>query len=560
MWNGRGTEGWTCKPRYEGDGGQLIAHNYQCGAPRTAQNGPLILNVTDANRTVLDGIHTDGTVQNEDGSLHLILQNVGEFVPPTATTREQTIWAGPFECQSYGEFSPHSTGRDKYFTDYYCKSIPGIGDGEGQGWDLQVRVRGMPNSTIGLGASPKPYIKYVPPLLTSVSITSMDKTGACTPSKGKTECRGDPGDILTLRGKNFPVSNATIKAWEHHSLSQQPGFLVTIGSKTCTPILKSETEATCVVPEGQGKGQQINVVVGGVTDTTEKGAFTFDFHPPAITKICADAACAQPASGPSYGSQTITIQGKGFGAAGDAVTVTMSSTNNASYTPQCSGATHDAKSPDTQLTCTTPVSGGIAADVFTVEVEAGGQTSDISADTCKFNTDKCDNSRCGKSVKGMSTGKCSNDGDCGCSGNFHKVISGAGAGKQVCQCDTTACAHGTMPDVTTCACSCPQKWQPTPAPPPGPDLAPPGRCDSCSVPCTGLSKSAPEVTGQDCLCHFNGLHVLWMVALGLLVIAGIFVGYKQWQKRSEYSKEDALLDPTKTEEGRDSQPSETQFM
>jgi len=81
----------------------------------------------------------------------------------------------------------------------------------------------------------------------------------------------------------------------------------------------------------------------------------------------------------------------------------------------------------------------------------------------------------------------------------------------------------------------------------------------------------PSVDGDDCTCSFNGVHVVWIVALILAVIGGAAGGYFYYKKKQNtsdlYSQmpsgtkhEGFLNDDSDRESGRQSSPSGTTFM
>lgn len=143
---------------------------------------------------------------------------------------------------------------------------------EGEGADLAVELRD--DAGTALARSPTPF-SYLPPSLTAISPANTSTAG---------------GTRITLTGDNFGLSPS-----------------VYIGGRRCDAVLRDpvtpHSAISCLVPEGQGTGLAVEVVVAGQRNTDGP---SFNYDPPSISSI-------SPASGPTTGGNPITLTGSSFG-------------------------------------------------------------------------------------------------------------------------------------------------------------------------------------------------------------------------------------------------------
>lgn len=491
----------------------------------------------------------------------------------------QTIAAGPFNCTKYATNSMKSNvDNANSAVDYTCLELPGIG----KGWDMNVVVAGSEKSAFEtkplkrLDPSVNHTMSYQPPTLIGVSTD----TAKC--SKGSS-CIGNSGKNITLTGTNFPAGQGVIDAYQASGTKGPPdlsGFpktgpgtalVIKIGTTPCdVTYAVSATEAICTVPDASGKDEAVSIAVGGqqTADSScslpspldKTKCFLFSFNPPKITTP------TTPLSGPSYGGKTVSLTGQYFGGV-KAVPPTVSFVTATGDRRDCPVTKHT----DTTIECTQPASDKQDAVQFTVTVEAGGQQSNqvpFQAQACK---DTCLRTQPG-------TPTCNATGACLCDGNWDRdfaVVDG-NAGN-LCSCRELVqgkdiCKGGSKFVADTCGCTCrggEQHWKPTPVPaPPGTSLSPPATCSSCSVPCTGtFDSSSPSASGDSCTCSFNGLNVLWMIAVALVLVAccvgGGYLLYKKggsmartgndYQRFDQGKKQAAAVTTSDEEDGRASE-------
>jgi len=550
----KGNYQWTCKGTKKQTGAALLyGHDYQCGVIQRggghAQSGPLVYAAI--TNVPIDAVPTSGMYE-----LNMTLENVGERNHSDAACPgehcNQVIAAGPFNCSKYvnGSFVQEE-GAMGYYTDYKCKELPGIGS---EAYDLQIHVYGMPPSTITTEKACNRTLTFAAPTITTI---------ACPTTTTNDTCGGDAGDIITITGTNFPKDNATVLAWEAYkgykpNTGALPGFQITIGGVPCLESnFTSTTAATCKIPVSNGINQPIRLTVGGQADVSAK-VNRFNFNPPKVKSV-------YPTSGPSYGGEELLIEGEHFGVAGLEV-----------YLQAPDGSRIPAtivSFNDTSAIVTQPMSASAAAVAFKVNVLASQQYACNEAN-CQSTLPAFDTKACSEVCSG-SDHYCMESGDCLCTGNYvGKKTGPPQPTMDTCSCPTTSpCVGGTF-DADNCACSCEDNWEPSPAPVGWPVGQPsPAKCDSCSVPCTGsLQQKMPKLDGNTCQCHFAGAHVVWMVFLGLLVIAGIVMGVIYYRKQQASSAQyaaagytDALNrpaakhEPLQEEPERESTTSQTYF-
>lgn len=111
---------------------------------------------------------------------------------------------------------------------------------------------------------------YDPPVITSVAPTNVLTSG---------------GTFVTLTGNNFGTNGTVL-----------------FNGNPCTINSYSHTHIQFVVPSGQGTGHTVSVSVGGQTSNTK----FIGYQPASIFSV-------SPASGPTAGGTTITINGNNFG-------------------------------------------------------------------------------------------------------------------------------------------------------------------------------------------------------------------------------------------------------
>ena len=400
--------------------------------------------------------------------------------------------------------------------DYVCNKLPGIG---GVMWDLGIAVRGMPPSTFSSngdqGHDPiNQTLKYAPPEIVSIKGSNGADCG--------TACSGSAGDVLSISGYNFPPDAATAAAWEQHFHAPEGSALkIMMGDVPCAMSnFTDDKSATCTIPASNGINKAIGISVGGQPlGPSSAGKYNFNFNAPEVDAVKGPDGTA---NGPSYGGITITITGKNFGSKGNPLEVIFT---NGDSNLTCPVTTFT----DTTIQCLQPKSNSSKAVDFSVSVYAGQQWT-TNEHIGSFHTAACTD-HCSSTIPGRMS--CLEDGACVCAGNYELTVGKDLAA--VCNCPTSSpCKGGSTFKKETCGCACraaPQQWEPAPAPPPdGPEgkMAPPATCNACSVPCSGaLQHSAPSKDGLDCECHFNGLHVIWMVALIVAGVAGGFYGYQR---------------------------------
>lgn len=124
---------------------------------------------------------------------------------------------------------------------------------------------------------------------------------------------------------------------------------VSFGSSgdTCAQTLYNSTRIECVVPEGQGVGQEVRVTVSGQTSNTE----LFDFDAPAIADV-------RPSPATTEGGVPVTLTGTSFGLTG---TVSVGGLS-------CAVVSHN----HTSVVCTLPEGQGVDKDVL---LSVAGQAS-----------------------------------------------------------------------------------------------------------------------------------------------------------------------------------------
>jgi hypothetical protein len=108
---------------------------------------------------------------------------------------------------------------------------------------------------------------------------------------------GKAGDLLTIKGKDFAMSNATGK------LVKPVAF---IGRHACDRTeFMSTTELRCVVPHGAGKKVDVSV---SVAQQTGPGAALFSYPPPIVKRN-------MPQGGNGTGGNIVRVRGSNFGEA-----------------------------------------------------------------------------------------------------------------------------------------------------------------------------------------------------------------------------------------------------
>jgi len=116
---------------------------------------------------------------------------------------------------------------------------------------------------------------------------------------------------MTLTGSNFGTS-----------ATAGPGGLVsvTVGSRICTPVfvVVDHTSVTCIAPSGTGLAAAILVSVDG---SSSASTMLFSYSAPTVANI------RLPASNPTAGGATITIEGANFGATASLLSISVGRTS-----------------------------------------------------------------------------------------------------------------------------------------------------------------------------------------------------------------------------------------
>jgi len=184
--------------------------------------------------------------------------------------------------------------------------------------DVTVTVAGLTSAT-----SSADQFTYIVPAVTSISPTSGPSAG---------------GTKVTIKGAGFSQTTGATS--------------VSFGAAAGTQVSCSSTQCTAVGPAGSGT-VDVTVTVAGVTSATS-AADQFSYTPPAVTSI-------SPASGPSAGGTTVTVNGSGFSQATGATGISFGGV----------AATNVKCGHTNQCTATSPAGSG----VVDVTVTAGGATS-----------------------------------------------------------------------------------------------------------------------------------------------------------------------------------------
>ncbi len=122
-----------------------------------------------------------------------------------------------------------------------------------------------------------------------------------TPSRGPTS----GGDKIKISGSTF--------AGGDEDLSDDNLPMVHVGNVPCTDVQwASRTQITCKTPPGKGPGPApVDITVRGYRGPS---AFAYTYDAPTVTAV-------EPADGPSYGGQKITIIGQNFGSSSDEINI-----------------------------------------------------------------------------------------------------------------------------------------------------------------------------------------------------------------------------------------------
>jgi hypothetical protein len=444
----------------------------------------------------------------------------------------QTIAVGPFNCSSYKAGSwktyKYGSGVNVGQTDWTCETLPGIGAGDdGTGWPIKFLVRGNPQGDDSGQTPTATKVKFDAPAITGLTVATAPRSLSVV---------GRKDDPLTITGTNFP-DNATASAYEEYTKGKKAAISVKFDTLS-VPLDLASLSVTTVplkIPAGNGKNLPVKLTVGG--QDSPAGA-KFSYAPPEIQD---DGV--SPIVGAATGGSKITIKGFNFGDP-DATDpnvrvmfVNQSSVNKTSV--PCSDVTLKSAGVAMiprlqQIECTQPASKSLNSVHFKIEVSTGKAGEDDYNQDVTYNQ-TFDSLGCSDTCQGDHA-KCTGAGLCQCDApNYVTFTSGQTpqhVNKTGCQCPgEKICKHQSTFKEEDCSCTCTGHWEPAPSP------AGSAVCDSCSKPCEGtFDSSAPEVDGDNCVCKFNMVHIVWMVAVGLIVIAAIVFAVMRYMKyRASYA-------------------------